>query len=126
MEQVRWHLWIGRARHPGPSTCPFAIEVFNVGRWLTHGDLSLEAQVDFVAVVEHGFFRVGFVVGGPGSGVRVWLLFGRRPLRTVSMPTFATAHFKGFFDNGLAIRCMLPLSAVRFMHLVGFVWLSGC
>ena len=23
------------------------------GRWLTHGDLVLEAQVDFIAVVEH-------------------------------------------------------------------------
>ena len=53
LDQVLWHLWIGRARHPGPSTSPLAIEVFNVGRWLTHGDLVLEAQVDFFAVVEH-------------------------------------------------------------------------
>ena len=29
------------------------LEVFNVGRWLTHGDLALEARVDFLAVVEH-------------------------------------------------------------------------
>ena len=26
---------------------------FNVGGWLTHGDLALEAHVDFMAVVEH-------------------------------------------------------------------------
>ena len=52
-EQVLWHLWIGRARHPGLSTCHLAIEVFNIGEWLTRGDLVPEAQVDFVAVVEH-------------------------------------------------------------------------
>ena len=49
------HLWIGRARHPGPSPSDqfFGLEVFNVGSWLTHGDLALEAKVDFLAVVEH-------------------------------------------------------------------------
>ena len=35
---VLWHLWIGSARHPGPGSAPFVIEVVNVGRWLTHGD----------------------------------------------------------------------------------------
>ena len=29
------------------------VEVFNVGVWLTHGDLALEVRVDFLAVVEH-------------------------------------------------------------------------
>ena len=52
---VFWHLWIGRARHPGPSsTSPhLGIEVLNVGGWLTHGDLALDTNVDFLAVVEH-------------------------------------------------------------------------
>ena len=52
---VLWHLWIGRARHPGPSSIPphLGVEVLNVGGWLTHGDLALEAGVDFLAVVEH-------------------------------------------------------------------------
>ena len=52
---VVWHLWIGRARHPGPSPSDqfFGLEVFNVGSWLTHCDFALEAQVDFLAVVEH-------------------------------------------------------------------------
>ena len=52
---VVWHLWIGRATHPGPSPSDhfFGLEVFNVGSWLTHGDLALEAKVDFLAVVEH-------------------------------------------------------------------------
>ena len=51
--QVLWHLWIGRAGKPGPGVQHVAFEVFNVGSWLAHGDLALEAQVDFFAVVEH-------------------------------------------------------------------------
>ena len=34
-----WHLWIGRARHPGG--------------WLTNCDFAMESGVDFLAVVEH-------------------------------------------------------------------------
>ena len=34
------------------------IEVFNVGGWLTHGDLALEVGVDFLAVVEHRLILV--------------------------------------------------------------------
>ena len=41
----------------------------------------------------------------------------------LALPTFATAQFKRFFDCGRAVRCMLPLGAGRFMHLVV---LSGC
>ena len=49
---VFWHLWIGRARHPGPSSTPshLGIEVLNVGRWLTHRDLALDTSVDFLMV----------------------------------------------------------------------------
>ena len=50
------HLWIGRAQHPGPApplSQQVVVEVFNVGGWLTHGDLALEVGVDFLAVVEH-------------------------------------------------------------------------
>ena len=48
-----WHLWIGRARHPGPGTASFVVEVFYVGGWLTHGDMVLDSEVDFfLAVVE--------------------------------------------------------------------------
>ena len=51
---ILWYLWIGRAKHPGPGPpCHLAIEVFNVGGWLTHGDLALETRIDFHAVVEH-------------------------------------------------------------------------
>ena len=34
-----WHLWLGRARHPGPGSGSVGIEVFNVGGWLTNWGL---------------------------------------------------------------------------------------
>ena len=37
---------------PGPP-CHLATEVFNVGSWLTHGDLASDARLDFLAVAEH-------------------------------------------------------------------------
>ena len=46
---ILWLLWIGPpslSRHVG-------VEFLNVGGWLTHGDLALEAGVDFLAVAEH-------------------------------------------------------------------------
>ena len=49
---VFWHLWIGGARNPGPGPRPLGVEASGVGGWLTHGDLALEAPVDFLAV-EH-------------------------------------------------------------------------
>ena len=54
LKQNSLDLWVGRAKHPGPAPpCHFAVEVFNVGGWLTHGDLALETRVDFLAVVGH-------------------------------------------------------------------------
>ena len=52
---ILWHFWAGRARHPGPPSQPqhVSIEFHNVGGWLTHGDLALDAGVDFLAVAEH-------------------------------------------------------------------------
>ena len=52
---IFWHFWAGRARHPGPPSQPqhFSLEFHNVGGWLTHGDLALDAGVDFLAVAEH-------------------------------------------------------------------------
>ena len=43
--QVIWHLWIGRARNPGPLE-HLALEVFNLGGWLTQCDLTVEAGVE--------------------------------------------------------------------------------
>ena len=43
---VLWHLWIGRARHPGPPSQPrhLCLQFHNV---------ALDAGVDFLAVAEH-------------------------------------------------------------------------
>ena len=125
-------LFIGGDR----STSHLAIEVINVGRWLTHGDLVLQTQVDFVALVEHRLIparvrgewarllskglaavrapasQESSHVGDAGVGV---VSMRSAPL---SLPTFATAQFKRFFDHGRAVRCMLLVGAGRFMHLV--------
>ena len=51
---VFWHLWVGRAKNPGPGySHHLSVEVFHVGGWLPHGDLALDAEVDFLAVTEH-------------------------------------------------------------------------
>ena len=135
---VFWYLWIGWAKNPGPgSSHHLADEVFNVGGWLTHGDLALDAGLDFLAVTEHRLIparvrgewarlRVKGVasvwapasqdashVGNAGVGVVI--------LRGASLDfayLCSTAQFKGFFDCGRVVRCTLPLGAGRFMHLV--------
>ena len=110
--------------------------VLNVGGWLTHGDLALEVDVDFLAVAEHRLIparvrsewarlmskRLASVwapacqdsshVGNAGVGV---ISMKGAPL---ALPSFATAQFRSFFDSGRAVRCMLPLGSGRFMHLV--------
>ena len=113
---ILWHLWIGRAKHPGPASPPqhVALEVFNVGGWPTFGDLALEAGVDFLAVVEHRLIpawvrsewarlkgkglasiwapacQVSSHVGNAGVGVNS--MRGAH----VALPTFATAQFERF------------------------------
>ena len=135
---VLWHLWIGRAKHPGPPSLSrqVGIEFFNVGGWLTHGDLALEVQVEFLAVAEHRLIparvrsewsrlrkKVLASVWAPASqdsshvgnaGVGVVSLRGA----PISHLTFATAQFRRFFDYGRALRCLIPLGSGRFMHLV--------
>ena len=49
----------GILAHLGPPHQHLAIEVFNVGSWLTHGDLALEAHVGFLALVEHRLIPAG-------------------------------------------------------------------
>ena len=44
---------------------------------------------------------------------------------SLSLPTFATAQFKRFFDCGRAVRCMVPLGLGRFMHLVVLYGFQG-
>ena len=133
---ILWHLWIGRARHPGPPQPRHgSLEFHNVGGWLTHGDLALDAGVDFLAIAEHRLIparvrsewsrlrdkglpsiwapasQVSSYVGNAGVGVVS--LRGA----VLALPTFVTAQFKRFFDCSRAVRCMLPLDCL--------VWLSG-
>ena len=127
---IFWHFWARRARHPGPLSQPqhVSLEFHNVGGWLTHGDLALDAGVDFLAVAEHKLIPARVrcewsrlrskgisSVWAPASqdsshvgnaGVGVVSLRGA-PL---ALPTFATALFKSFFDCGRAVRCLLPLA----------------
>ena len=134
---ILWHFWAGRARHPGPPSQHHSVslEFFNVGGWLTHGDLALDAGVDFLAVAEHRLIPARVrsewsrlkgkglsSIWAPASqdsshvgnaGVGVVSLRGA-PL---ALPTFVTAQFKSFFDCGRAVRCLLPLASGRFLHL---------
>ena len=55
------------------------------------------------------------------AGVSVVSLRGA----SLSLPTFATAQFKRFFDCGRAVRCMVPLGLGRFMHLVVLYGFQG-
>ena len=134
--QVFWHLWIGRARHPGPPDDGLAIEVFNVGGWLPLGNLVLEAPVDFIAVVEHRLIRAR--VRGEWARLRakgcasVWAPASQESSHVghagvgivsmrgapLSLPTRATAQLRRFFACGRAVRCMLPVASGRFLHLV--------
>ena len=65
-----------------PPSPHVGLEVSNVGR-LTHGDLALEARVDFLAVVEHRL--VPARVMGQASGEGAGLLSGLLPVRIPSM-----------------------------------------
>ena len=102
---------------------------------MTHGDLALDAGVDFLAVAEHRLIPVRVrsewsrlkgkglsSIWAPASqdssrvgnaGVGVVSLRGA-PL---ALPTFVTARFKSFFDCGRAVRCLLLLASGRFLHL---------
>ena len=128
---VSWYLWIGRAKNPGPDCSQhLSVEVFNVGGWLSHGDLALDSEVDFLAVTEHRLIparvrsewarlkakRVASVwalasqdashVGNAGVGV---VSLKGAPL---ALPVCATAQFKAFFDcvvGSFVALCLLVL-----------------
>ena len=119
-----WHLWIGRARHPGPPSHVrhFGVEFHNVGGWLTHGDLAIRTGVDFLAVAEHRLIpaRVRSEWSRlKGQGISSIWGVGVVSLRgaPLALPSIATAQFKSFFDRGRAVRCLLPVASGRFLHL---------
>ena len=140
-----WHLWLGRARHPGPGSV--GIEVKNVGGWLTNGDLAVETSADFLCVTEHRLVSararsewkrlrdksISSIWSPPSQGLSV---VGNAGVGVVSLkvaplalPTFATPGFQRFFGLGRAVRCLVPLGCRRFMHLVvlyGYFGADSC
>ena len=103
---------------------------------MTHENLAPDVKVDFLVVVEHRLI--------PAWVRSEWARLRKRGLASVwapachcsshvgnggvgvvsirgaliALPSFATAQFKRFFDCGRAVRCLLPLGACRFLHLV--------
>ena len=65
--------WQGSASGSVPPTAGYL--VFQFGRWLTHGDIVLEAQVDFLAVVEHRLI--------PARVRGEWARLGRKGLAAI-------------------------------------------
>ena len=107
------------------SNSRLAVEVFNIGGWLTDGDLVLEALVDFIAVVEWARLWAKGCASAWAPASQESSHVGHAGVRVVSMkdaplslPTFATAQFKRFSDCGRAVWCMLPVASSRFLHLV--------
>ena len=96
----------------------------------------MDARLDFLAVAEHRLIparvRSEWARLKSKGVASIWALasqdsshVGNAGVGVVSLrgapsslPTFATAQFKRFFDCGRAVRCMLPLGSGRFMHLV--------
>ena len=117
-----WHLWIGRARHPGPGAASFAVEVFNVGGWLTHGDFVLNAEVDFLAVQGS---RKDFMVGCRRAAAAVSRCLVSED-RWILPHLAVRAHFEcsrwvylGFHSRFSARLCGLPPGCLCLIRVVG-------
>ena len=99
---VLCHLWIGRARHPGPGSAHFRIEVFNVGGWLTHCDFALDVEVDFLAVVEHRLI--------PARVRSEWARLRCKRLASIWAPASQEASHVGHAGVGVVSLRGAPLS----------------
>ena len=115
-----WHLWIGRLDTLGLTHPPhhFALEVFDVGGWLTRGDLALEAGVEFLAVAERRLIQPGLGVGqaqGQGAGV----YFGLQPVRIPHMLVMLRLGLSAWVHLLLCLPLPLPSSSVFFLTVVG-------
>ena len=139
-----WHLWLGRARHPGPGSGSVGIEVWNVGGWLTNGDFAVETGVDFLCVTEHRLVsararsewrrlrdRSVSSIWSPAShelsavgnaGVGVVSLRGA-PL---ALPTFATPGFERFFWSWQSCSLYGSFGLSQVYASCCLVWLSWC
>ena len=110
--KVLWLLWIGRARHPGPFSGAMTVEVFNVGGWLTHGDMVLETNVDFLAVVEHRLVPARVRESGLGFVLGVLLPSGLLLLRSPCWSWWCWCH--QFEVCPAYVTCLCHLSVQAF------------
>ena len=119
---VLWHLWIGRARHPGPGSVLFHIEVLNVGGWLTHCDFALDVAVDFLAVVEHRLI--------PARVLSEWARLRCRKIASIWAPSSQESSHVGHAGVGVVSLRGAPLSlpsfvTARFQSFLTVVGLFG-
>ena len=118
---VFWHLWIGRARHPEPSSSNHlcGLEVFNVGGWLAHCDFALEAAVDFLAVVEHRLI--------PARARNECNRLRRKGLASVWAPACQDSSHVGNAGVGVVSlrRALLPRLLLLLLSLRYFLTLAG-
>ena len=106
-----WHFWAGRARHPGPPSQPqhVSLEFHNVGGWLTHGDLALDAGVDFLAVAEHRLI--------PARVRSEWSRLRGKGISSVWAPASQVSSHVGNAGLVLSVCVALPLLCPRLLQL---------
>ena len=107
---ILWHLWIGRARHPGPAPLPrhVGVEVLNVGGWLAHWDFALEVDVDFLAVVEHRLI--------PARARSEWGGLKGKGLASIWAPVCQESSHVGNAGVGVISMRGAPLTLPTFCH----------
>ena len=106
-----------------------------MGGWLTHGDMVLDTNVDFLVVVEHRLVPAR-VRGEWASVLEVLLLSGLLLLKNPPMLVMVVLgslvcgvlRFRCLplllLNSGVflivaeALRCLLPVASGRFLHLV--------
>ena len=121
---ILWHFWAGRARHPGPPSQPrhVSLEFHNVGGWLTHGDLALDARLDFLAVAEHRLI--------PARVRSEWSRLRGKGLSSIWAPDSKDSSHVGNAGVGVVSLRGAPLAlpsfaAVQYASVCG-LWFSGC
>ena len=82
------------------------------GRWLTHGDFALGADVDFLAVVVHRLIPAS--VRGEGARLRC------KKLASIWAPALQDASNVGHAGLGLLV-CMVPLFRCLLLLLFSFI-----
>ena len=98
---ILWYLRKGRAKNPGRGPpCHLAVEDFNVGGWLTHGDLALNASLHFLAVTEHRLI--------PARVRSKWARLKSKGVASISAPASQDSSHVGDAGVGVvSLRCAL-------------------